>query len=370
MILKYKWFLLNFVWWICFPAMAGESLTWFLSKKESFHKWAVVPSYKRSGSLGHVIGGRVFIYPTTHQGVYLSGSVQWKPQRENFLSYKGNFFYWMQNRSEFQFQLEHDTVFDSLYKENSVNRVDVPSENIIMRGYYFTPWKGGFFVGGGGDVRYRKELKSPCFLIQKKENKKKLTRTRMNQKCYGFSDREIGASIRLAVRRDTRDQKFNPKKGSLIQGYVQWVYDFLDAGFFQTEIKAMSVFSLWSKEKWVLRLSGGGTLLSSLSLDGLIPYSYQFKLGGMEGLRGYRQGRFHSGRYYLVQAELRWPWIKWFETLVFLDIGSVYFSKRPNVSAGLGCLIGLPPHYNHRLRLEMGWGKDQYNFIVAFALPY
>ena len=370
MILKYKWLLLSCFAVICFSATARESLTWFLSKKESFHKWAVVPSYKRSGSLGHVLGGRVFIYPTTSQGMYLSGSVHWKPQRENFLSYKGNFFYWTQTRSEFQFQLEHDTVFDSLYKEKSVNRVDVPSENVILRGYYFVPWRWGFFVGGGVDIRYRKELKSPCFLVRKKENKKKLVKTRMKEECYGFSDREIGASIRWAFRRDTRDQKFNPKKGSLVQGYVQWVYDFLDAGFFQAEIKAMSVFSLWSKEKWILRMSGGRTLLSSLSLDDFIPYSYQFKLGGMEGLRGYRHGRFYSGRYYLAQAELRWPWTQWFETLVFSDIGSVYFSKTPNFSAGFGCRVGFPPHYDHRIRLEMGWGKDQYNFIIAFALPY
>ena len=145
MILRYRKCLLGCLAVICFSATAKENLTWFLSKKDSLHKWAVVPSYKRSGSLGHVIGGRIFIYPTTPQGMYLSGSVHWKPQREHFLSYKGNFFYWTQARSEFQFQLEHDTVFDSLYKEKSVDRMDVPSENIVAKGYYFALGDGVSF---------------------------------------------------------------------------------------------------------------------------------------------------------------------------------------------------------------------------------
>ena len=97
----------------------------------------------------------------------------------------------------------------------------------------------------------------------------------------------------------------------------------------------------------------------------IIAYSEQFKIGGYESLRGYRQDQFSGRRVALVQNELRFRPSNFAALYAFTDIGYVYsrresadfvvqtdeFSK---LGAGAGFLFG---NDRARLTLEIGWGE-------------
>lgn len=359
---------------IAFPVFSQAEPTWFLSKEQSHHKWALVPSYSRSGTLGQVIGGRVFVYPTRKDGFYLSGGFDWKPQRGNFLAYRTHFYHWAKSGSELEINFEYDTYFDSFYTHPSLkipqeenldlhHRVEVPSRHILGLVQYMFPLKSQFSMGGFLDFYYRKELGSPCFLIQNNSRQ-------AHENCLDFSTESMVSSLGIIARKDTRDKKFNPLTGYFLKATAKLSYDFKDQDsvFFQTEARSLFVYPFLEDNRWVLNLALGWSFHPEDT--SLIPYSSQFKLGGIDYLRGYRHGRFFSGEYYLIQNEIKISLNRWFQSVFFIDIGEIELFAFPYITAGLGFHIGFPPHYDQRIRFEWGVGKDQNNFVVAFALPY
>lgn len=342
--------------------MARAEITWFLSEKESSHKGALVPSYKRSHFLGHILAARLFIYPTSEKGMYLSLSGDWGLTK-TIKGAQSHWIYWTDS-GEWSSTIHWRRSFDPYYKNESTDRIEIP---IQKKGLYIQylhrlseSWKAGVFA----EFQERREKGLPCILRTKTEE-----RTLSNQ-CYAFSPHELGGALGTKIRRDTRDNIFNPSTGYLFQtdfkmGYER--YNLSDV-FLQFNTQISFVFSILDQEKWVLNFAAGGALFDTQEND--LPYSFQFKLGGMDHLRGYLQGRFHSDQYYLIQGEFRWPLLSWLESVLFLDLGHVHWFKKPLFSTGAGIRIGLPPSYDKKIRVELGWGKDQHNFVVTFAYPY
>ena len=337
--------------------------TWFLSEKESTHKLAFVPSYRRSNFLGHILASRLFIYPTSEKGHYLSLSGH-LGLNKTIRGVKGHWIHWA-DRSEWSSSLQWEKAFDPYYKNESTHRIEIPIQRKEFQIQYLRTIKENLQAGLFFEFQERiEEGGRPCILFKGKEEQK------IPQQCYGFSPHEFGGTIGTKLRWDTRDDIFNPSKGYLFQTHIKAGYEHYNLSdfFLQFESKISFIFSILDKEKWVLNLAAGGSLFDPKEND--LPYTFQFKLGGMDYLRGYLQGRFHSGQYYLAQGEFRWPLISWLESVLFLDLGQVNWLKKPIFSTGAGVRIGLPPSYDKKIRVEMGWGKDQYNFVVTFAYPY
>ena len=347
-----------YFFFILAPFFSYADLSWFLSKKDSSHKWAVIPSYKRTEALGHVLGGRVFIYPEKKPGFYLSTSMHWSPQKEHQLAYKGRWIYWTQNHREISVQAELGRFYDFIYQKSS--RIESPVQKIFINGLWLFPLKESLELGGVLEFRQRNETKDPCFLISSKKKTPHLCpKTPQNR----------ASAVGLAFRQDTRDNIFNPQSGFLIQSFAKAGYELVSKVVFaQVSIQTRWIYSFLKDSKWVLSAAAGQSYAENNSA---FPYSYQFKLGGADSLRGYLQDRFHAAQYYLIQNEFRQSLFAWLEPLVFVDLGHVHWTKKPKITAGIGLRVGWPPSYQQRLRVELGWaGKSQYNFVVAFAQPY
>ncbi len=351
------------IFFLLCSCFAHAKMTWFFSEEESSHKLAFVPSYRRSNFLGHILASRLFIYPTSDKGMYLSLSGHWGLTK-TIKGINSHWIYWAE-KGEWSSSLQWEQTSDPYYKDESTEYIKIPIQKKDFQIQYLRTLEGKFQAGLFFEFQERiEESGRPCILLTGKEEKE------LPKQCYGFSPHELGGTIGTKIRWDTRDDIFNPSKGYLFQTNFKVGYEHYNLAdmFLQLESKISFIFSILDKEKWVLTLAGGGSLFDSKEND--LPYSFQFKLGGMDYLRGYLQGRFHSGQYYLVQGEFRWPLITWLESVLFLDLGQVHWLKKPLFSVGAGVRIGLPPSYNKKIRVEMGWGKDQYNFVVTFAYPY
>lgn len=126
------------------------------------------------------------------------------------------------------------------------------------------------------------------------------------------------------------------------------------------KLGADNYFSLWGS--FVLRLNLRSQILFT-SRD-LIDYSEQFKLGGYNSLRGYRQEQFSGRRIVLGQGELRWRPSYQLAIYLFGDAGYVYRRKQTDnnlvraeeitrFGQGLGLFVGSD---RARMVLEIGWG--------------
>ena len=348
------------------PCLLKAETSWFLSEKESSHKWMALPYYRRSKTLGHIAGGRVFVYPLKDQGLYFSLSAEGGAKtftREGIKTYglKSHLIYRVQ-KSEWRMKADWEFSSDPYYKQNSSDYLDIPVQKKYITAEYSKKLhkrlQPGFFI----EFQERtEELSESCSLIRGNKKIEKLTGS-----CQGFSPKDLGASAGLFLRSDTRDNIFNPSEGYLFQTFVKGAYEFQSQPWiFQIESKARWIFSILEAERWIFSLSGGWSWSQKE-----IPYIFQFKLGGLDTLRGYLRGRFHSGEYYLMQAEFHYPVFKWLKPLFFTDLGNVSWKKTPYASIGTGFRVLFPPNYEKQIRIEFGWGKDQNNIVVAFAHPY
>jgi outer membrane protein assembly factor BamA len=87
-------------------------------------------------------------------------------------------------------------------------------------------------------------------------------------------------------------------------------------------------------------------------------------------VRGYYSNRFRGQHYAAATAELRFPLIAAFSGVVFGDAGHVWAinheSSRIAETGGFGLRYGLLPDRQIRLRLDVGFGHDQWGVFFKF----
>ena len=85
----------------------------------------------------------------------------------------------------------------------------------------------------------------------------------------------------------------------------------------------------------------------------------QYRLGGQNTLRGYRDAQFRGDRAFLATIEYRFPLIRKVQGAIFTDWGSVWDSgfwpKKPHGSIGAGIAVSTPLG---SLRLDYGYGSQ------------
>ncbi len=325
-------------------SFAEDGPSWFTASDDNLQKWAIVPSYSRNATYGHIFGGRFFIYPVGKTGYYISleGSVSEDLFFSNSFSYK----YWRKNGDQFRFIVDYNGFSEPYYGEGSQtrpeDREDLPVHKIQAYMEYVSKiaWDiyGGLFFQfdhrkekGGGVVRFPWE-----FLFS-----------------GGF-----------LARYDSRDDYFNPTRGGYYEIRSWMISRTPSPVFLEGDIRLF--FSLWSNLVLVTRAAGGWTFLYPSS------YLFRFSLGGPDHLRGFRLNRFRGENYYLSQTELRYTVWKFLTVAGFFDFGTVNTELflPPRYSFGGGLRFGLPPDYNKKIRVEFGMGEDQYNIVVSFGHPF
>lgn len=98
-------------------------------------------------------------------------------------------------------------------------------------------------------------------------------------------------------------------------------------------------------------------------------YAFTYRLGGSDSMRGYLENRFRGKKFYLQQTELRFPIVRPFSGAAFVGFGDTTNEVFDNakMAYGIGLRIGLPPDWNNQIRIDVGYGKDQWGVFANFG---
>ena len=181
--------------------------------------------------------------------------------------------------------------------------------------------------------------------------------------------RNVTSSLTLGVSRDSRDRRFNAKKGSVNSSTVEYAGGFLGGDNYFTKYRARSAwffpffwdtaFSMQGKWGYIDQRPGGK-----------LPVYEKFRLGGMNTVRGFRYGtispteagdRIGGEKMMVYNIEFRFPIQKEQGVMgvLFFDAGNVFTNDesytfrgiRQGAGAGIRWYSPVGP-----LRLE--WGKN------------
>lgn len=174
---------------------------------------------------------------------------------------------------------------------------------------------------------------------------------------FPYDVRVFTSELSLLLNRDTRDDKFDPKKGMLLTANLSYSPRFLgsDLNYFSTFTQASVYKAIGSKIIWASCYRIG---LASAFGEYLIP-SKRFYAGGGTSIRGFKldaigpvdlwTGLPEGGEAVLViNQELRFPMYKFLRGVAFFDAGNVYYRLRDfkpfslRTSAGFGLRIESP----------------------------
>ncbi len=122
---------------------------------------------------------------------------------------------------------------------------------------------------------------------------------------------------------DTRDEKGNPRSGSLYSASVTSYYDRKPAQFSFTEYQAEAqhYISFFNKRRVVALRARVSATESAVGQE--VPFYMQPHLGGSNDLRGFADDRFRDHNSAVFNAEYRWELMSALDMAVFGDAGQV-----------------------------------------------
>jgi hypothetical protein len=180
----------------------------------------------------------------------------------------------------------------------------------------------------------------------------------------------LRAGIGLHV--DTRDVPFRPTSGAAFDAYVDYSHG-LGASdpstYFRTHFALTAVLDLWARSR-VLVLRAATNALWPAGNE-FVPFFELPVLGGPDGLRGARWGKYRDFTNVLFTAEYRWPIWMWMDAALFTDYGGA-FGKNYNGFAidrfvpdiGVGLRLRTSGQFYLRVQAAYGWGEG-WNFSIA-----
>lgn len=165
-------------------------------------------------------------------------------------------------------------------------------------------------------------------------------------------------SVGLSALYDTRDDIFNPHVGSFANGAVNVAGLGGDFNFTKYTLEGRHYVPLGENHTLALRGWGG-------VVTGDAPITEFFFAGGPDTLRGYEQNRFFGTRFFVANAEYRFPIanIKFLRGAVFADAGTAFspgdnLNNRIFYDAGVGLRITFPALGLGVIRLDYAIGED------------
>ncbi|MBR2179823.1 MAG: BamA/TamA family outer membrane protein [Selenomonadaceae bacterium] len=163
----------------------------------------------------------------------------------------------------------------------------------------------------------------------------------------------ITRSVTLEHVTDTRDNIYNPTEGGKVNlsgefGGV-WGGDFT---FQKYSIDHQQFFKAGHAQVWALRTKGG------IGFGDISEFN-QYRIGGQDTLRGYREAQFRGERMILGTLEYRFPLISKVQGALFTDWGSAWSTgfepEEFHGSGGFGIAVNTPLG---PLRLDYGRGTQ------------
>lgn len=167
------------------------------------------------------------------------------------------------------------------------------------------------------------------------------------------------AGIGLMVEYDSRDNRFNPKRGQLLNGTWNDSSEAIGSDF---EYRSSKVnYNIYRPIAAEMVIAGRATLCAT---PGDAPFYALCKFGQGVDLRGYVGGRFRDETMATLQAEYRWLFYKKLGMVAFAGVGEVgeqwsdYNLDDLLGSAGLGLRYRLSDKTGFNISVDYAVGKD------------
>jgi outer membrane protein insertion porin family len=182
-------------------------------------------------------------------------------------------------------------------------------------------------------------------------------------------------SLTLGFSRDSTDNRFHPRSGSINNFSTEHAGDFLGgtADFTKFNIDSRRYFPAFKDHALAFRVKAG---ISYPRTE--LPSTEEYNLGGSNSLRGYERSDFdftdrQNNNLLLFNLEYRIPFNDSFTGVLFTDAGNVW-EDRDKIALndlyygyGLGLRMNTPVG---QLRLDYGWDEDQdgqFHFSIGNA---
>lgn len=165
----------------------------------------------------------------------------------------------------------------------------------------------------------------------------------------------FNANIGLFFQYDSRDVPFNARKGVFVKAEAKWYPKFL--GNTGRNFGRFTLTFDWYQQLWK-----GAVLAYDLYADviaGTPSWHMYAKLGGMERMRGYYEGRYRDKRMVETQVELRQRIYRRHGVVGWFGLGNIWGRQhfrwdRTLYSFGVGYRFEFKSRMN--IRLDYGWG--------------
>jgi len=162
---------------------------------------------------------------------------------------------------------------------------------------------------------------------------------------------------------DTRDEKGNPRSGSLYTASITSYYDRRPSQFSFTKFdaEAQHYIPFFNKRRVVALRALIST--TDTAADQEVPFFMQPRIGGSHDLRGFADSRFHGRNSAVFNAEYRWEVFSGLDMAVFGDTGQVARSRSDfrldkfRTSYGVGLRVNTTRSVF--LRADLGFSRQE-----------
>lgn len=316
--------------------------------------YAVSPVIGYDPALGLVLGGAYFHFPLRTPGSFFSAQLQALLTGQVNLGAEYT-RYALFRKVNFTFDASFSNYFQYYFGEGSRTDADdyvkLYATTVLVRPVLSREWGGAWHTDVFADYRGRQST----------------TMRSSSDEDLGpdpFPD-EHTLGLGATMRRDTRDNAWSTKKGTLAEVSAEYVpagSNVTGAGavtLFQVDLRA---FRYIYNSHFVLaaRASGGHA-------EGDPSYLFRYTLGGANVLRGFYSNRFRGSSFYAGQLEVRFPVRGKLSGAAFTDAGDITDTRfqGPRVSYGAGIRLAL--NASVKLRLDFGMGNDQNGVFFTFG---
>ncbi len=305
-------------------------------------------------TLGMILGGAYFRFPLKTPGSYFDAQLQTISGGKlnvlaNYTKFdafrNGNLSVSASYSDFFQY------YFGEGNKTEAADYIKLFSRNYRVKPEATFKFTGHYQLSVFGDIRGRQEARSTD------KNGVDLNHT-------AFPD-ENTVAIGLTFQKDTRDNTFSTREGTLKQISAQYI----PSG---ANVEGLGDVLQVNAEFRHFRYVGNSNIVIASRLaagfsQGTPSYLFRYTLGGSYSLRGYYSNRFRGDKYYAGQVEARFPIYKRFSGAAFFDAGDVTDQDfiKPKYTYGAGLRFELSQ--NIKLRLDYGIAKDQTGVFFTFS---
>ena len=243
------------------------------------------------------------------------------------------------------------------------NQIDISFDNLLFEPLLLRRVAPNFFVGGGWRYNSYKNLdviESEMTPAQEERLRDSLT--------------SVSSGLEIAATLDSRDNVLNAYKGT----FAEFTHGIYKKSFGSTNdfmLTKLNVRKYWTVSEKRSNDVIAAELYSRVSWDDT-PTLEQSSLGGIELLRGFREGRFRDRYSFFSQVEYRWQALERIGFVFFGTVGDVTNSisnlnlsnVKYSVGTGLRLKIVKSERLNIRFDYAFGLGKirDQ-NFYLGIA---